>query len=108
MWIFRKTKKKKKGFLTSRFASDPILVQGFSLCSTRYQVTRINEEDTFHKFLNKEKDKKRYDACVDRYVTVDFKKFWFHGESPPQTSPSKLRPVERRKLIHEDILMQHL
>ena len=35
----------------------------------------MNEEDTIHKFLNKEKDKKRYDVCVDRYVTVDFENF---------------------------------
>ena len=32
----------------------------------------MNEEDMIHKFLNKEKDKKRYDVCVDRYVTVGF------------------------------------
>ena len=31
------------------------------------------EEETIHKFLSKEKDKKIYDVWVDRYVTVGFK-----------------------------------
>ena len=67
----------KKGFLTSRFASDPILVQGFAYNIVQYaimwwHVARMNEEGTIHKFFNKEKDKKRYDMCVDMYVTVGF------------------------------------
>ena len=32
----------------------------------------MKEEGTIHKFLNKEKDKERYDVYVDRYVTVGF------------------------------------
>ena len=77
----------------------------------------MNEEKMIHKFLNKEKDKKIYDVWVDRYVTVGFLKFWYHGESPPKTSLSKLHSVERKKLIHEQyfnaafispILLQHL
>ena len=75
----------------------------------------MNEEKTIHKFLNKEKDKKIYDVWVDRYVT-EFSKFWYNGESPPKTPLSKLRSVERKKLIHEQyfnaafiipILLQH-
>ena len=33
-------------------------------------VTSYQNEQ--RRFLNKEKDKKRYDVCVDRYVTVGF------------------------------------
>ena len=77
----------------------------------------MNEEKTIHTFLNKQKDKKIYNVWVDRYVTVVFLKFWYHGESPPKTSTSRLRSVERKKLIHEQyfnaafiipILLQHL
>ena len=32
----------------------------------------MNEGKTIHKLLNKEKDKKIFDVCVDRYVTVGF------------------------------------
>ena len=32
----------------------------------------MDEENTIHKFLNKEKDKKIYDVRVARYVTVGF------------------------------------
>ena len=77
----------------------------------------MNEEKTIHKFLNKEKDKKIYDVWVDRYTCNRcFFKFWYYGESPLKTSPSKLRSVERKKLIHEQyfnaafiipILLQH-
>ena len=63
----------------------------------------MSEGDTIHKFLNKEKDKKRYDVCVDRYVTVDFE-----NSGTMEKAHHKLRPVARKKLIHESILMQHL
>ena len=62
--------KKKKGFLTSRFASDPILVQGFAYNMVQYVMAGCQNER--RRYLNKEKDKKRYDVCVDRYVTVGF------------------------------------
>ena len=42
----------------------------------------MNEEGTIHKFMNKEKDKKRYDMCADRYVTG------FESSGTPQTYPS--------------------
>ena len=35
----------------------------------------MNEEDTIHKFLSKEKDKKRHDVCIDRYLTVGFENY---------------------------------
>ena len=63
-----------KEFLTSRlprtqYWSKVLLTIWFS---TWWQVARMKEEKTIHKFLNKEKDKKIYDVWVDRYVTVGF------------------------------------
>ena len=34
----------------------------------------MNAEQTIHKFMNKDNDKKIYDVWVDRYVTVGFLK----------------------------------
>ena len=53
-----------KGFLTSRFASDPILVRGFTYNMVQCVMADCQNEQ--RRFLNKEKDKKRYDVCVDR------------------------------------------
>ena len=77
----------------------------------------MNEEKTIHKLLNKENDKKIYDVWVDRYACNRwFLKFYYYGESPPKIFASKLPPVERKKLIHEQyfnaafiipVLLQH-
>ena len=77
----------------------------------------MNEEKTIHKFLNKVNNKKIYDVWVDRHTCNRWLlKFWCFGESPPKTSPSKPRSLERKKLIHEQnfnaaflipVLLQH-
>ena len=72
-----------------------------------WHVARMNEGGMIHKFLNKEKDKKRSDMCVDRYVTVCFENSGTM-EKAHRKHP-RLNYVQlREKLIHESILMLHL
>ena len=105
IWSCVDFQENKKGILTSRFASDPILVQGFVYNIVQYaimwwHVARTNKEGTIHKFLNKEKNKKRYDMCVDGYVTVGFENSGTMEKA--HRKHFRLNYV-RKKLIHESI-----
>ena len=79
---------KSKRIFNLSFATAPILVQGFAYNMVQYVMGGLPEwtkkkkqkKKKIHKFLNKEKDKKIYHVWVDRYVTVVFLKFWYHGE----------------------------
>ena len=47
-----------------------LLTAGGVIYIVQYVMTDCQNER--RRFLNKENDKKRYDVCVDRYVTVGF------------------------------------
>ena len=70
IWLGVDFQENQKGLLTSRFASDPILVQWFAYSMVQYVMAGCQNER--RRFLNIEKDKKIYYVYVDRHETVGF------------------------------------